>query len=424
MTDAKPRIAIGMINLGAGGAEMSMLNLAGGLIDLGHPVDLVLCEAKGPLQNRVPDGVRVIELERTPILIARLLVALADPAGIPALARPILLPRSAPHRLGSLRGFVRYLRNERPAGLITALRTPNMMGVWARRLARVPTRLIVSQRNSLSNTLADGNDKWRKRYLPDAITRTYGMADQIVAVSDGVGDDLAAHTGLDRSQITTVYNPVVDKRLVTQAAEDTGHPWLDTKNEPVVLAVGALIAQKDHDTLIRAFARLRAERSCKLVIVGAGKSKEQDRAARERLMALATELGVAADIDLAGFQANPFAFMARADLFVLASRFEGLPGVLVQALACGATVVATDCPYGPREILRDGQDGALVPVGDDKAMSQAMAEALAAPRDRQAQQRRAADFNVRRSTDRYLELLFGKKALPVPAAERVPEAVA
>ena len=424
MTGAKPRIAICMINLGAGGAEMSMLNLAGGLIDRGYPVDLVLCEAKGPLQKRVPEGVRVAELAKTPILLARLLVALADPAGIPVLARPLLLPRSAPHRLGSLWGLVRYLRTAQPSGLITALRTPNMMGVWARRLAGSSTRLIVSQRNSLSDTLADGSDKWRKRFLPDAITRSYAMADEIVAVSDGVADDLAAHTGLERSQITTVYNPVVDRRLITQAAEPSGHPWLDNKNEPVVLAVGALIAQKDHDTLIRAFAQVRAERACKLVIVGAAKSTEQDRTARERLTALATELGVVDDFDLAGFQANPFAFMARADLFVLASRFEGLPGVLVQALACGATVVATDCPHGPREILRDGRDGELVPVGDQEAMAVAMTKALEAPRDPQAQRRRGADFSVSRATDHYLKLLFGEAPVQRPAAERVPEAVA
>jgi len=416
-------IAIGMINLAAGGAEMSMLNLARGLRARGHSIDLVLCEAKGALRDRVPAGVRVIELARTPMVVARCLVALADPAGMAVLAKPILLPRRPPHRLGSLWGLARYLRRQRPAGLITALRTPNMMAVWARRLARVPTRLVVSERNSLSNTMEEGSPKWRKRYLPDALARTYAMADAIVAVSDGVAEDLAAQTGLARSAITTVFNPVVDAHIDAQAAAASGHRWLDDKRQPVVLAVGALIAQKDHDTLLRAFARLRAERACRLVIVGAGKTPEQDQAERQRLMASAAQLAVAADVDLAGFQANPFAFMARADVFVLASRFEGLPGVLVQALACGATVVATDCPFGPREILRGGRDGALVPVGDADAMAAAIGEALAAPRDPQAQRRRAWDFSVAAATDQYLGLLFGGPAASSRTAEHVPEAV-
>jgi glycosyltransferase involved in cell wall biosynthesis len=162
--------------------------------------------------------------------------------------------------------------------------------------------------------------------------RTYGLADAIVAVSDGVGDDVAAFTGLPRERIQTIYNPVVPDDVDQLAAEPVNHPWFLAGAAPVVLGAGRLHQQKDFPTLVRAFARVRKERPVRLVIFGESEHGDTD-SQREALMKVAGELGVAEDVSLPGWTANLFAYMARAAVFVLTSRWEGLPTVLIEAMA-------------------------------------------------------------------------------------------
>jgi glycosyltransferase involved in cell wall biosynthesis len=232
------------------------------------------------------------------------------------------------------------------------------------------------------------------------VGRTYPFADAVVAVSSELADDLSAVAGLPRGLIRTVYNPVVGPELPALAAEPAGHPWLRPGGPPVVLGAGRLVEQKDFPTLLRAFALVRRERPARLVILGEGPA-----GAREGLAALAAGLGVAADLDLPGFVANPYAYMARAAAFALSSLHEGLPGVLIQALACGCPVVSTDCPSGPREILDGGRYGRLVPVGDHEALARAILACLDDPSGREERVARAAAFGLERAVDRYLELI-------------------
>ena len=238
------------------------------------------------------------------------------------------------------------------------------------------------------------------------------MADAIVAVSDGVADRLAQATGLPRGSIRTVYNPVVGPELPTLAAEPVGHPWFRHGGPPVVLGAGRLVEQKDFPTLLRAFALVRRARPARLVILGDGPA-----GACEGLRAIAAALGCAEDLDLPGFVANPFAYMARAAAFALSSLHEGLPGVLIQALACGCPVVSTDCPSGPREILDGGRYGRLVPVGDHEALARAILACLDDPSGREERVARAAAFGLERAVDRYLELIVrpAKAVVPRPA---------
>lgn len=392
-----------------------MLATARGLLDRGFQVDVVVCRREGPLVTRVPPEARVVELRPAWPLAGRLYALAADPGGLAELSRPVLIPHKAPHRLTFLPGLARYLRLTRPEGLLAAMPTPNLMAVWAQRLARAPTRIVVSQRNTLSSTLG-GSAKWRKRFLPALIRRTYGQADAIVAVSDGVAQDLAECAGIPRERITTVYNPVVTPELIRKAAEPLEHPWFEDGAPPVLLGVGALIAQKDFPTLIRAFARVRGRRPCRLMILGQGKTPEDTAAAQTALRALAAALGVAQDLELPGFVDNPFKYLAHGSLFVLSSRFEGLPGVLIQALACGCPSVSTDCPHGPAEILDGGRYGPLVPVGDDAALADAISATLDAPPSAALLRSRAALFSVDRAVDRYLELLLGHAPRDAPSA--------
>jgi glycosyltransferase involved in cell wall biosynthesis len=165
--------------------------------------------------------------------------------------------------------------------------------------------------------------------------------------------------------------------------------------------------------LIRAFARLRASRPLRLVILGTG-PKHVGAAAQTALKDLAVSLGVGDDVDVPGYAENPYRYMARSGVFVLSSAWEGFGNALVEAMACGCPVVATDCPSGPAEILEGGRYGPLVPVGDDAALADAMASVLAAPRDAATLRARAAEFSVERAADRYEALLFGHRQAAEP----------
>ena len=177
------------------------------------------------------------------------------------------------------------------------------------------------------------------------------------------------------------------------------HPWFAPGSPPVVLGIGRLTTQKDFPTLLKAFAQVRAVRKARLMILGEGRD-------RQALEVLARELGVASDVDLPGFVLNPFPYMVRASLLVLSSAWEGLPGVLIEAMACGCPVVSTDCPSGPSEILDGGAYGPLVPVGDDGALAKAILSVLEMPPDPERLRARAALFSVERATDQYLQVLL------------------
>ena len=178
----------------------------------------------------------------------------------------------------------------------------------------------------------------------------------------------------------------------------------------VVLGVGRLTQQKDFPTLIRAFARVRAQRDARLMILGEEKNPIKNAQRRKELTALAAELGVTEDLALPGFVSNPFAYMARAGVFVLSSAWEGFGNVVAEAMACGCPVVSSDCPSGPAETLNHGEHGSLVPVGDDEAMAAAILSVLEKPPDRHRLQTRAAEFSVGPVVKRYLKVLDGGAA--------------
>jgi glycosyltransferase involved in cell wall biosynthesis len=393
------RIALLLPALTTGGVERSTFSLAAGLRARGLAVDLVTYKPEGEMSAELPAGVRVVPLRACSSLSARFKALAADPAGIGVLLRPVLAVRRVPNAYRYLPAMTEYLRTARPAVLITAFPFENLLGIAARRLAGSATRLIVTERNTTTRSTLEGR-KWKRRFLPALLLRQYPMADAVVAVSDGVADGLAAATGLPRHRITTIYNPVVSPDMLVKAAEPVPHPWLERGQPPVVLGVGRLVPQKDFPTLIRAFIRVRAERPARLLIVGPGSTEAQ-----AELRTLATALGCAQDMDLPGSALNPFAYMARAGVFVLSSLHEGLPGVLIQALACGCPVVSTNCPSGPAEILDGGRYGALVPVGDDRAMAEAILATLAHPPERAALTARGAEFSVDRAVERYLALI-------------------
>jgi glycosyltransferase involved in cell wall biosynthesis len=357
----RPRVSIFLPSLAGGGAERSITTVANGLAERGAQVSLVLATACGPYLDLVNPAVQVVDL------------------GAPTMLRAL------PH-------LVRHLRRSQPAALLAAMSHANVAAALAHRLAGSRARLVLSERVHVASLLAEYRSaSMRATY---ALMRlTYPWADQLVAVSQGVAEDLRRRTPVVPERVVTIYNPVVDDRLLALAQAAPAHHWLKSAGVPVVLAAGRLIAQKDFATLIAAFAHLRRKRLARLLILGEGEL-------REPLLALAAQLGVAADVAMPGFDSNPFAAMHAAQVFVLSSRFEGLPGVLIQAMACGARVVSTDCPSGPREVLESGRWGALVPVGDVAALGAALAAALDNPSPPDVRER-AGDFTAERAVAAY-----------------------
>ena len=378
-----------------GGAEQNMLNLAAGLAARGHLVDLVLGRREAPCPE-LPRGVRRIELGG-PRLLAAARIALQDPSTMRELSGAFG-DASPPWVLACVPALVDYLRRERPQALLSALSYSNVAALWARRLAGVETRVVVSERNTVSVRSARESRR-RLKALPGILRRFYPEADCVSAVSDGVAADLARVTGLPRDRICTTYSPIVTPDLMAQAAAPLHHPWLAPGAPPVVLGVGKLKTQKDFATLLRAFAEVRGATPARLVILGKGRE-------RRRLASLTRELGIGADVAFEGYVANPLAFMARASAFALSSAWEGLPSVLVQAMACGCPVVSTDCRSGPAEILAGGRFGPLVPVGDASALARGILSLLAQPPSADALRARASDFGVDVALERTLPLLL------------------
>jgi glycosyltransferase involved in cell wall biosynthesis len=295
--------------------------------------------------------------------------------------------------LTSLPRLIGYLRRERPDVMLSAMNHANVVAYVATKLSGQRTKLFVSEHVSLS---ADMEQRGRKGAIVRALMHVaYRRCHGVIAVSERAADDLSRHLGLSRDHVRTIYNPVVSEQLVERSLESV--PELSKAGRPILLAAGRLATQKDYPTLLRAFALVREKVDASLVILGEGEL-------RNDLERLAGELGIADRVSMPGFTSNPYAWMRQADVFVMSSAWEGLPTVLIEAMACGTPVVSTDCPSGPDEILEGGKWGALVPVGDHEALAQALLEALANKNIPDVKER-SATFNVTAAVDAYLDLM-------------------
>ena len=400
------RLAFLVRDLNRGGAQRSQLRLAGAIAARGFAVDLVLCSARLTGSGVAPANVRVINLRPGTRLLAHLVPFLADPAGAVPLARSLLTTIRPSPTLAYLPALVRYLRRERPTGLVAPSTALNLEALWARRLARSTARVIVCERAHLpmARTKAGG---WRQRRLLRLVARYYPQADAVVTSSHLAADELAATTGLDRRGLAVIYNSLVDPDVTARAAAPCPHPWFGEGAPPVVLGGGRLSEQKDFPTLVRAFAMLRARRDARLLILARSDGRARHAAHhRADVKTLAEQLGVAADVEVYDGEASPYPFMARAAVFALSSAWEGFGDVLVEAMSCGCPVVSTDCPSGPREILEGGRWGQLVRVGDAVGPAAANAQTIDDPPWPATLAARAAEFSLDRAVDAYLGLLL------------------
>ncbi|MES1933792.1 group 1 glycosyl transferase [Salinisphaera shabanensis T35B1] len=399
MSDTKRHIAFFLPTFPAGGQEHTTLLLMKGLVERGHRVELLLERKVGAYLERVPESIPVHELKRRSRWSGyrRFITGWPSEALRHFRGSIGLGERSIPlHRLIAL---VDYMESQRPDVIISAHDRAPLLAQWAAGISRHRVATVIIERSIFSrNYAASRTDARTHAVMQHRLTlmrRLYPAADQLVAVSNGAAADLADILNLPRDAVRTMYNPVLRPELTERAAESLDDPWVNDRTVPLIVTAGRLAPEKAQHVLIDAFAQLldRGQKA-RLVILGEGPE-------RENLTRQIAEHGLESSVRLPGWADNPYAWMAASALCVLPSEFEGLPNTLIEAMACGCPVVATDCPGGTREILVDGEYGQLVPVGDSTALAAAMAQTLANPPAPDHLYTRASDFSLERAIDAY-----------------------
>ena len=367
MQEQNPPIVLFIPALNGGGAQKVVVNLANALVDLtSHPIQILLVKAEGPFLKEVRPEVEVVDLNRSRTLFA--LFAIAS-----------------------------YLRRTKPAALMSSMHYANIIASISWWIAGKPCKLLLREatfvRNSPINSI-EGIKSWLYQGL---MTTAYRNDDVIVANSKETAESLVQYKITSYDKLVTIGNPINIKSKLTQIdPQFLSHLSI----VPYLCAVGRLSMEKGFDTLIQAFSQL-SDTKLHLVILGEGPL-------RADLTSLAKNLGVSERVHLPGFVSHPEAVIYKAKLFVLSSRWEGFGNVIVEALATGVPIVATDCQGAPADILLQGELGHLVPPNDPDALSQAINEALEQPKGTiHSRQQRALDFESSKIAQRYLNEAFG-----------------
>lgn len=362
--NSNKRLSLFVTTLNGGGAERMMVRLANEFASAGFETDLVLLDTSGTYRNELTELVNIVDLNVTRVSASFI---------------PLL----------------RYLRRARPEVLLSTLSEANVVAAAVKLLGRLNTRIIVRQACVLRQAEAT---TFNQRVLRAAIPVFYRYADAVVAISNGVAENLIQVIGLNPKNIHVIYNPAFHPSIIKKAAASNVHRWLN-EDIPVLVAAGRLSPQKDFVTLIKAVHIVSQTHDVKLIVLGEGGE-------REYLEGLIRDLRLEKIISLPGFVDNPFAYIQRAHAMIFSSAYEGFGNVLVEALALGTPVIATDCPSGPREILDNGRYGFLVPVGDVRALAAAICKSLDEP-DPDAERliERAREFSADRIAKQYLDLI-------------------
>lgn len=367
---AAKRIVFHSASLRGGGAERVSVLMANELAARGHDVTLFTWNAEGPNVGLLSPRVKLLDLGRT-------------------------IHGESYGKMATLRGLwktAHVLRRLDPDAAFSAPEFANLIIALALLLTGSRAKFFPSfhaAKSLPSSGIGARLAIWLSKLVAARATKA-------IAVSQGIGRDLAER-GFPASRVVVINNPLPP--ATRQAAT---YPWQTELaamgGGPVLAAVGRLVPVKDHKTLFDACAILSTNRSWRLAIFGEGPLETE-------LRAYAARLGIGHRVLFAGYVDDPMACYAATDLVVLSSLSEGFGNVLIEAMAAGVPVVATDAPHGPREILADGRFGPLVPVGDAKALAAAIAEMLEHPTPAKLLEERAQDFDVARIGDRYEQLL-------------------
>lgn len=394
MSHPRRKITFFLAEFPAGGQEQVTLTLMQGLAARGHQVELLLLHRRGDYLAHVPDNIRITELPRRSRWSGyrRFLPGWPREAGRHLAGSLGLTTR--PLALHHFLGLVNYIEIHKPDVLIAAHGRVPILALWAARVARHPVTTLIVEHTILSSlSVAQDTDRARQRqtHLLQLMRRVYPTAHALAAVSQSGARDLETTLGLAPQTVHTLYNPVS-----LDTSPDAGSKSAGTL--PRIMTAARLAPEKAQIILLEAVARLKAQgHLVELIILGEGPE-------RTRLNQRIQELTLQDQVQMPGWQ-EPYPWLCQSQAFVLCSEYESLPTSLIEAMACGCPVIATDCPGGTREILQDGRHGLLVPVHDSQALATAIQQTLAKPPNSQALRQRAQDFAMARGVDRYETLI-------------------
>lgn len=362
-------IALFIPSLNGGGAERVMISLAKEFSRRGFKVDLVVSTTTGPYLKEVPDAVNLKNLDCSRVLFSVLKLA-------------------------------QYMRKERPHVLMSTMNHANVVAIISGLISFSPVKVIVREANTVTTALK-ASSKLADKVILRLLKVLYPRAANIICPSHGIAADLEFQLNIPKDKLKVIYNPLDIKHVSLLAAEKSPHPWIEA-GENIILGVGRLAKQKDFDTLIEAFSIVKdcSDVPVKLVILGEGED-------RDKLQNHIDRLGLKDCTDLPGFVENPYPFIKHSRCYVLSSLWEGLPNVLIQALALGTPAVATDCPSGPVEILESGKWGELVAMSQPEEMAHAILRVLGKAENNNSLVKNYCleKFGLERIADEYLDVL-------------------
>ncbi len=364
-------------NLLEGGAQYVIAKVANEMARMGHDVTIIVNQGGDRQEFEISNAVKLEILGASNMITA-----------VPKLYR--------------------YMKSAEPPVIVAAMTHANLPVLVARLLSRASTRIIISERHATRQWLR--GRRWSRRVLYGRlISWIYPLADGVIAVSKGVKQDLLKATDIEEDRISVVYNPSFPRTAGDGSQDNVLHPWLRDKTRPVLIGAGRLEKQKDFATLLQAFALLRETHQARLLIFGEGSQ-------REKLESLVRKLDVVDDVSLPGYIDDLYMSLSEASLFVLSSRYEGFPNILIEALASGVPIVSTDCEYGPSEVIINEQIGRLVPVGDPEKLAEAIRGVLDDPPAKEARLRRVSEFTLSKTVNGYLSFIHQVGSREAPLA--------
>lgn len=369
-SEEAPLITFFIPDLSIGGAERVTVNIVNGLSRRGFAVELLVSRNTGPLKSELDNAISVTSLWPTHT------TDLGVAAHIPAL--------------------ISYFRKREPAIFLPQLEHPSVVSLIAARISQTDSVVIPTQHSSFGQSI---DESLKDRIVHALVPRLYPHADGLIAVSNGVAKSITDQTSVQHGAITVLHNPVEVEKIFRESRAAPPHEWLADPRIETIVFVGRLAAQKDLRTWLDVINELHNQRhQTRGILVGTGPK-------RSELEAYASARGMQGVVSFTGYVENPYAYMGHADVFLLTSHYEGLPTVLIEAMATGCSVVATDCPSGPREILHDGQFGELASIGDVPTLVDAVEHILEEPVDSESLINRARDFSPESVFQQYEQFL-------------------
>lgn len=360
----KKKVIFLIPSLNGGGAERVFIQLLKVLDRNVFEIYLMVTNLEGPYVNEIPNDINIIDLQKTSVK-------------------------------RSLFSLIKEINKIKPNVIISTLFHMNLALLIISPFLIGRPRIILREANPPRFSM--GGLPKGKLFIW-LYSRLYKRSDAIVAISTDVSNDIQKTLKVKKEKIRIIYNPVDISGIQKKSREKVLHKWFNEKNVPIIISVGRLVEQKDHTTLIKAFAKVRRKKLCKLLILGEGYYYT-------KLKKMVDNLNLSSDVEFLGFVSNPFKYIHNSDLFVLSSKWEGFGMVLIETLALGTPIVSTDCLGGPHEILNNGEYGKLVPVGNDDIMADKIIEMLNNPSDKKKLISRAMDFDISKIKTQYEQIL-------------------